>query len=718
MSGKSPKQDSHLLSENTKAIYQLEQHIKSLESENKSIKHILDTLPGDIYWKNKEGVWSGLNKRCAQSLQRMGFLKEADINEVIGKTDYQLFDKGTAEIYRQNDNEVIEKGIEISREEVTLLPSGEHLTLLSTKRPMLNDDSQTIGIIGNTIDITHLKQLEQDLRIAKEKAEAASTAKTEFIANMSHDIRTPLSGVIGLSEILERSLHDETQKEQAHMLHESGEVLLHMLNDILDDVRADHLNGDDVTAKPFDLYNCIEELVQLELPTTTLKKLKLLVAIDEEVPQYIISDRKKIHRILLNLLGNAIKFTQSGCITIEVKCLNKEKSRTHLQFGVADTGIGIPIELQEKVFDRFFRVTSSYKGLYTGHGLGLHIAQSYVSLLGGHITLTSEEGVGSTFHFDIQCAIAPAIKQKQANRIDQEPERPTQKTSLTSPVASTPIELNQDAPHVLLIEDNMMALKVIESLVSAAGLRFTSSMSGEQGFELATSCSFDLIITDIGLPGISGNELARKIRDWEKSQKTPSIPIVGLTGHARETARPECIACGMYEVWSKPASLKLVQEIVAAFIKPKNNEKANSLNEVRSLGADLPATEDELFQLDQFALLDTEEALKCCGDNQTILTDMLTLMAVKEVPADLELMKQAFAVKDYPLVEKIAHKIKGGAVYVGTIRMKMACQYVERYWKTGERELFESLYHQAVQVIEETLNFIQQWLKKQSYFSS
>lgn len=153
------------------------------------------------------------------------------------------------------------------------------------------------------------------------------------------------------------------------------------------------------------MIGLIENLIKLESPTTTVKHLELNYHIDVNVPRYLVCDRKKIHRILLNLLGNAIKFTESGQISIQVKCLERTPSNVHLQFGVSDTGIGIPIELQDKVFDRFFRVNPSYKGVYKGHGLGLHIAHAYVSLLGGHITLESKENVGTTFYFDLNCKI-------------------------------------------------------------------------------------------------------------------------------------------------------------------------------------------------------------------------------------------------------------------------------------------------------------------------
>ncbi len=256
--------------------------------------------------------------------------------------------------------------------------------------------------------------------------------------------------------------------------------------------------------------------------------------IDATVPRVITSDRKKIYRILLNLLGNAIKFTHSGRITIQVKCLNKTKSRVHLQFGVADTGIGIPKEAQAQVFERFFRVTPTS----TGYGLGLHIAQSYITLLGGQITLSSEEGVGTTFFFDVEC-----------NYKAETSTLPPPTESSTSTTALAPMRIAERAtqarynktPHLLLVEDNIIALKVLETMVANLGYVFTSVIDGEKAFKLAVTDTFDLILTDLGLSDISGNELATRIRRWEKTNGKKPIPIVGLTGHAKEKVITECV---------------------------------------------------------------------------------------------------------------------------------------------------------------------------------
>ena len=705
-----PKQSKVSLLKNDyeKIIEDLTISNRKLSSENFQLNNLIDNLPGDIYWKDKNGIWSGVNKRGSQSLQQIGFIK--DRNDVIGKSDYELFSKETADEYRKNDLEVLSKKVEITKEESNILPNGEKIIQLSTKRPLWDKEGNVVGIVGNTIDITYLKKIETELKYAKEYAEAASHAKTEFIANMSHDIRTPLTGVIGMSEILESELENPEQKEEAHIIHDGGEELLSMLNDILDDIKAGNINEDNIHSETFDLYACIEDLVKLERPTTTAKELGLFIEIDPKAPVKIINDRKKIHRILLNLLGNAIKFTPSGHITIQVTCLKRDSDEAHLRFSVKDTGIGIPKDKQDKVFERFFRVTPSYKGLYKGHGLGLHIAQSYAQLLGGDIALTSEEGVGSTFHFDIPCKIAtddiatPTFNKKS---IAEAP----------SPTLPPQVdELPSISPYFLLIEDNLMALKVLESIVTKAGCRYQSVMNGEEALELMKSTVFDLVITDIGLPGISGTELTSLIRTWEKENNRVLQPIVGLTGHARETALDECIAAGMNDVFTKPANLTLVQDLIKNYVSNNDAKQPIEDNQLpvsapAGLGKDLPNTEDELFQLDKYPLFDPKIALEQVND-LALLFQILKDFLSEETQNDILLMKKAYENKDWSKVENLAHKLKGGAVYMGTCRMQYACQYLERYYKANHRTLLEQLYHQLVAVNDQTCKELNAWLKK------
>ncbi len=657
--------------------------------------NLVNEIPLAVFWKNKELTFLGCNKLFAY------YANFPNPGYIIGKTDFDLpWGKEDTRRFHTDDHYIINTlQPKIGIEENLTLVDGTAITLLTNKVPLFNKNKEFIGILGVFQDITERKQMELSLLKAKEQAEAANRAKTEFIANISHDIRTPLTGVIGLSELLEQTLNNQDDKEKAHMLHDSGEELLDMLNEILDDVRADSLNEQDIKHESFDLHQCINDLIRLETPATSLKHLKLKADIAPDVPRYIASDRNKIHRILLNLLGNAIKFTESGSITLQVSCLNNNASHVHLKFGVSDTGIGIPDEVQSEIFNRFFKVSSSYKGIYTGHGLGLHIAQSYVALLGGHITLSSKVGVGSTFHFDLECALG------------DEPQ--TSKSPDLSPLNTTAVEPTAPAIVFLLVEDNLIALKTLEMMLSKQGYSFVSAGSGEDAWNLLQSNDIGFIITDIGLPGISGTQLTQRIRNREHALSLSPIPIIGLTGHGKEAAWDECQRAGMNDVLSKPATSDALKQAIHQHISCTAKEQLSKSNapSPTSLGADLPNTEQELFQLEAYPLFDEQLALEQIPDKNLLLT-LLESYCSDEIQKDIMQMKLEHQQQHWDKVEELAHKIKGGVAYIGTQKMRFACQYLERYYKAGHRNVLEPLYQQLIKVNEETMQKLTQWIKE------
>ncbi|WP_237762321.1 ATP-binding protein [Legionella shakespearei] len=674
-------------SKSGKKYFLIGQKLISSNTHQEYLKNIIENLPQYIYWKDKNFVYLGCNKRVADYLN----LKSPD--DIVGKTDHDFgWSKERINFLKESDSTVFNDRKEVFIEDQIPL-DGTIRTMLTSKSPLVGHDGELLGIIGVTVDITDRKQLEEEFRKAKEQAESANIAKTEFIANMSHDIRTPLTGVIGMSEMMEYTLQNPEDKEKAHILHDSGEELLHMLNEILDDVRAGHLGEHDIKANSFDLHECINELIRLESPATTLKGLQLKANIAPEVPRYIYSDRNKIHRILLNLMGNAIKFTHSGSITLGIECLHLDNSKVHLKFDVSDTGIGVPEVIQTQVFNRFFKATSSYKGLYEGHGLGLHIAQSYVELLGGHITLTSKEGMGSTFHFDVKCTLGKAPA--EVNKTVPAP----QEASFTP----------DKALHLLLVEDNPMALKTLEFLLAQKQYTFVSATTGEEAWALLNNQHFDLMITDIGLPGISGTELSQRVRKQEQSLHKPHLSIIGLTGHAREAALEECLHSGMDEVLSKPAQIEQLHRCIQEQgLITKEHLPAPSTPKT-SLGLDLPATKEELFQLEPFSLFDEAMVLQQIPDKQALIT-ILSLYLTEQ--QDITLMQQEYEQQNWDQIEKLAHKIKSGVAYLGTQRMYRACQYLERYYKTGHKDLLEPLYQQFLEVNEQTNRALQLWLKR------
>lgn len=220
--------------------------------------------------------------------------------------------------------------------------------------------------------------------------------------------------------------------------------------------------------------------------------------------------------------------------------------------------------------------------------------------------------------------------------------------------------------------------------------------------------SYDLIFMDIGLPDIDGYEVTHAIRVQELLKKT-HVPIIALTAHAGDENKKRCIDSGMNAVLTKPLTAKSFADIVDAFIPGRQLPGASTPGST-PLGADLPDSENELFNLTSFPTLDVEEGVNTTGD-ELMLAEMLRLLVNGELEKDLQKMKDEFSQKNYDKVQALAHKIKGGALYVGTVKMKMACQYLERYWKAGHRDLFEKLYEQTIKVIEETIQEVKKWLE-------
>lgn len=263
--------------------------------------------------------------------------------------------------------------------------------------------------------------------------------------------------------------------------------------------------------------------------------------------------------------------------------------------------------------------------------------------------------------------------------------------------------------HVLVVEDNIIAQMVAKELLSKLFCQVDIASNGQDAITLCDKNQYHLIFMDLGLgAGMDGYEVTRHIRN--KTSAIKNVPIIALTAHAGDDNKQRCIETGMDAVLTKPLTQAHAMDILKTFVLPKHIETPK----IPEAKKDLPDNEDELFQLEQFALLDHEQALQNFGGDINILTELLTLMITKELPADLEAMKKAYALQDYSAIETLSHKIKSGAEYAGTTRMKYACQYVERYWKAGEREFLDKLVHQAFNTIVESCAYIEKWLKKRS----
>ncbi|MCW8399870.1 PAS domain-containing protein [Legionella sp. PATHC038] len=669
----------------------------SQEKTQSTLENILANMPGHVYWKDKNGVYLGCNNRQAQSVGfQFGY-------EIVGKTDFDLpWGKNQAELFRQNDLHIMQTGeTEIIEEKAQV--GGKDAIFLSHKSPMRNKKGEITGVLGISIDITDRKKIEAELKIAKEKAEAASLAKTEFLENMRHDIRTPLTGIVGFADLIQSEAESPRIKEYSENLVASSHALLDFMDDVLE---AIHVSSGEIpkVRKKFVLQKIAQHVIDLNKAKASSKRLTLSLEFDPDIPRFLIGDPVRIHRILLELISNSLNFTDAGFVTVTAKLAKRENREVIIQFVVEDSGMGIPKDKQQEIFLQFKRLTPSYKGIYKGAGLGLAVIKQFIDELDGEIYVESTVAKGTKFTCIIPLKTALLEDETGIDKdFDFNISSLKQNTAITTPYSNPSIHSFKH--RILLVEDNTVAQTIAKAMLNHYHCQVDVAVDGQSALELWKKNRYDLIFMDIGLPDMDGYQVTHYIRVQEVSKKYHT-PIIALTAHVGEENKERCIESGINAVISKPLTQKKCGDILSSFIPSILKERINSPENCIS---ERPATEEQLFDLSKFPLLDVEEGIKTTGAEHT-LRDMLNLMLDHSFAEDIALLKKAHEQGDWEQTQKLTHKIKGGVVYVGATRIKMACQYFEDYWKSGQRDLLEQLYQQIILVIDKTASEIKQWI--------
>jgi two-component system, OmpR family, aerobic respiration control sensor histidine kinase ArcB len=354
--------------------------------------NIIANLPGFIYWKNKESQYMG----CNNNLARLSGLN--DRTEMVGKTDYDFeWGKERAEQFRAADREVMrDKMTKIYEDRMSVKRSDGHYYYIRTEKMPLYEEGKVIGVLAVAFDITDQKILEEKLKEQKEISEQANLAKTEFIRNMEHDIRTPFIGIFGMANILWEQETDPMKKEYLGDITQSAKELLDYCNGILDFSKVSS-GLFPLIEKKFNLSDLIENILKMETPAAKIKNLTLTSHLSEELPKIVVGDQYRLCRLLINLVSNAVKFTKEGQISINVELINKTEETFLIRFVIKDTGEGIPLENKNYIFEKFSRLSPSNKGLYKGSGLGLMIVKQFIEEMKGEIDLKSKLGEGTEF---------------------------------------------------------------------------------------------------------------------------------------------------------------------------------------------------------------------------------------------------------------------------------------------------------------------------------
>jgi len=488
------------------------------------------------------------------------------VEQLLGKSKKDLYKKHVSILYPP------EEWLKIRAANIRLTGSKHHLETKIIRNDgklidvdlsinILKDSSnKVIGSVGIIQDITEQKQVKEQLLQAKLEAEEANNSKSLFLANMSHEVRTPMSTILGMIDLTLDTELDNEQQENLKTVKEAAENLLALLNDILDLSRAE--SGKlKMEAIEFNLPNVIKSICKGLDVLAQKKDLELKLNIDANVPKLLIGDPVRLRQILMNLINNSIKFTHKGYIETKVKATSVSSQECELLFSVSDTGIGIPADKQDLVFEVFTQADDSTTRCYGGTGLGLAICKRLVEMMSGHIWVKSKEKEGSAFYFT-SCFKLPQPKDGSAKAVakpemQKVPEAPSKGISDLS---------------ILLAEDNLVNQKMTVRLLEKKGWHIETVDNGQGVLDLLNKKSFDLILMDTHMPVLDGLEATKIIQEEEKKTGR-HIPIIALTARAMQEDRQKCLDSGMDEYIPKPIDRYKMYEVIESMIKKQKSSR-------------------------------------------------------------------------------------------------------------------------------------------------
>jgi PAS domain S-box-containing protein len=479
-----------------------------LHLERELLRALLDASPDDVYFKDRESRFIKVSRSLPRRLGR------ATAEEAIGRSDADYFDPEHADAARRDEQQIMETGQPIvAKAEHEKTPDGQYRWVLTTKAPLRDRTGTIIGTLGITRDISELKRAEADLAVARDAALESARLKSEFLANMSHEIRTPLNAIVGMSGLLLETELDPEQRDFAGTIRSSADLLLGIINDILDfsKIEAGKMLIESID---FTLDSVIEDTADLLAESAQSRGLELATWVPPHVPRALRGDPSRIRQVLANLVSNAVKFTERGEVVVQVGLAREDVETAVLHFQVRDTGVGIPVEAQSRLFNAFTQADGSTTRRYGGTGLGLAICRQLVTLMGGTIGFDSMPGRGSTFWFTLPLG-------KQAQPAVRAPRR------------------SLDGLHVLIVDDNETNREILRHQLAGWKMRSRSASNGPDALtvlrrQMDNGDPVQAVILDMQMPDMDGLAVARAIAADPSLSPTRVIILTSLAHHPHE----------------------------------------------------------------------------------------------------------------------------------------------------------------------------------------